>query len=63
MANVKNGVLRKINNKTEYNLLANEFARRTFDESGSYYVKAYDVFAKESLNDGIGNNGLYNENQ
>ena len=63
LANVKNGVLRKINNKTEYNLLANEFARRTFDESGSYYVKAYDVFAKESLNDGIGNNGLYNENQ
>ena len=63
LANVKNGVLRKINNKTEYNLLANEFARRTFDESGSYYVKAYDVFAKESLNDGVGNNGLYNENQ
>ena len=63
LANVKNGVLRKINDRTEYNLLAEEFARRTFDESGSYYIKAYDVFAKDSLNDGVGNNGLYKENQ
>ena len=63
LANVKLGVLRKINNKTEYNLLANEFARRTFDESGNYYIKSYDVFCKESLNDGKGNNGIYKKNQ
>jgi len=63
LANVKNGVLRKINNKTEYNILAQEFARRTFDESGNYYIKAFDVFAKDSLNNGKGNNGIYKSNQ
>ena len=63
LANVKNGILRRINNKTEYNILAQEFARRTFDESGNYYVKSFDVFCKESLNNGKGNNGIYKENQ
>ena len=63
LANVKNGVLRKINNKTEYNILAQEFARRTFDESGNYYVKAFDAFCKESLNNGKGNGGVFNDNQ
>ena len=63
LANVQNGVLRRINDKTDYNLLADEFARRTFDESGNYYIKAFETYVKESLNDGKGNNGIYNENQ
>ena len=63
LANVRNGVLRKINKNTEYNLLANEFARRTYDESGNYYVKAFDAIVKESLNDGKGNNGIFKSNQ
>ena len=63
LANVKDGVLRSINDKTQYNILAQELARRTFDESGNYYIKAYDVYCKESLNDGKGNNGIYKENQ
>ena len=33
LANVKDGVLRSINDRTQYNLLAQELARRTFDES------------------------------
>ena len=63
LANVKNGVLRRINNRTEYNILAQEFARRTFDESGNYYIKAFNAFVKESLNNGKGNNGIYNDKQ
>ena len=63
LANVKNGVLRKINNKTEYNILAQEFARRTFDESGNYYIKPFNAYCRESLNNGKGNNGIYNEDQ
>ena len=63
LANVKNGVLRKINNRTEYNLLAQEFARRTFDESGNYYIKPFNAFCRESLNDGKGNGGIFNANQ
>jgi hypothetical protein len=30
-------------------------ARRTFDESGHYYVKPFDVSIVESLDDGLGN--------
>ena len=63
LANVKDGVLRKLNKNTEYNLLADEFARRTFDESGNYYIKSFTTFCRESLNDGKGNNGIYLKNQ
>ena len=63
LASVRDGILRKINTYTNYNLLADELARRTFDESGNYYIKAFDVFCKESLNDGKGNGGIYNRNQ
>ena len=49
--------------KTDYNLLADEFARRTFDESGNYYVKQFGVQVRESLNDRQGNNGVYFKNQ
>ena len=63
LAKVENGVLTKLNNNTEYNLLANELARRTFDESGDYYIKSFNVFVRESLNDNEGNDGIYKENQ
>lgn len=33
--------------------------RRTYDESGDYYVTPFKVVAKESLNDRVGNNGIY----
>ena len=63
LARVENGILIKINNNTDYNLLSNELARRTFDESGDYYIKAFNVFVRESLNDNEGNDGIYNQNQ
>jgi len=44
---------------TQYNILANEFARRTSDESGDYYIRPFDVIAKETLNDNLGNNGVF----
>ena len=37
--------------------------QRTFDESGHYYVKEFVTTVKESLNDGFGNRGIYNQNQ
>ena len=45
--------------KTDYNLLDDEFARRTFDESGNYYIKQFGVQVRESLNNRQGNNGVY----
>ena len=38
-------------------------ARRTYAESGDYYVKAFDLSVHESLNDGIGNRGVYKSGQ
>ena len=46
-----------------YNNVANTLARRTFDESGHYYVKPFDVSVVESLNNQVGNNGIFNAGQ
>ena len=43
--------------------LTDTLARRTFDESGNYDVKPFDVTLLESLNDNIGNRGIFNAGQ
>ena len=60
---IENGVLIKFNNDSNYNLIRDELARRTYDESGDYYVVPFKVQAKESLNDRVGNNGVFYSNQ
>ena len=60
---VENGVVKEIVTKTEYNIFADELARRTYDESGDYYIKPFSVSARESLNDRIGNRGIYLDTQ
>ena len=60
---VRNGQVASVNDKPQYNDLSNEFARRTFDESGNYYVKPFSIFAKNTLNDFEGNNGAFTSDQ
>ena len=60
---VENGVLQTFVNKTDYNIFKDELARRTYDESGDYYVKQFALDVRESLNDRIGNNGVYLDTQ
>ena len=61
LARVRTGVISYSSDKyTQYNILADEFARRTYDESGDYYVTPFDVVLKESLNDKLGNGGVFN---
>ena len=43
--------------------MAEEFARRTYDESGNYYVKPYSITPRNTLNDYEGNNGLFSADQ
>ena len=43
------GVQKKIIDRTVYNVIGEEFARRTFDESGNYYVEKFDIEAKDEL--------------
>jgi len=60
---IRNGQLIYVRQETDYNELANEFARRTFDESGNYYTKPFTLTAKNTLNDYEGNNGIFNADQ
>ena len=48
---IEEGFTKKIVDTTIYSEIGKEFARRTFDESGNYYVEKFDLEAKECLND------------
>jgi hypothetical protein len=45
--------------RTEYTQLDRKFAERTFEESGNYTVKPFQLDLREYLNDGAGNRGKY----
>ena len=63
LAEVQDGNLRSLTQNTQYNFIGDEFARRTFDESGNYYVKNFLTSVRENLNNGQGNRGIYNPGQ
>ena len=63
ISRVVDGELQEFKYETQYNLINDTLAKRTYDESGDYYVKPFEVFAKESLNDSIGNKGIYTSEQ
>ena len=63
IARVQGGELQTFVKDTQYNLLNDRLAKRTYDESGDYYVKPFELFVKESLNDSIGNKGIYSSEQ
>ena len=58
---IQNGELETFVENTDYNYIKSEFARRTYDESGDYYIKSFDVSVKNTLNNYLGNDGIYNE--
>ena len=62
IARIENGIIRNVPNNPTYNIIEDKFAKRTFEESGDYYVNRFDLSCVESLNDGIGNNGIFYEN-
>ena len=61
LASVENGILKSKKATTDYSIIADELARRTYEESGDYYVKSFDVAVVNSLNDNTGNGGIYQE--
>jgi hypothetical protein len=61
---IKDGVVTEIFDRSQYNILGDELAKRTLDESGDYYVRGLSVRLRENL-DVNDNGGLYangNEN-
>jgi hypothetical protein len=63
LATITDGVLRSQKTTTEYSLLSDELARRTYNESGDYFIKPFDISIKESLNNNLGNRGIFNFGQ
>jgi CBS domain-containing protein len=57
---IQNGEIETFVENTEYNYIKAEFARRTYDESGDYYIKPFDISVKNTLNNYLGNDGIYN---
>lgn len=60
---VENGVIQKFVKDTQYSIIEDELAKRSYDQSGDYYVRPFSVSLKESLNNNTGNNGIYSINQ
>lgn len=56
---VENGKIKIIEQKSQYNIIKDYMAERTYDESGDYTVEPFNVSANNSLNDRLGNNGLF----
>jgi hypothetical protein len=64
LATIRDGILQTVRwPGSSYNLLADELARRTYNESGDYIVTPFDVSVKDSLNDNKGNRGIFNVGQ
>jgi hypothetical protein len=49
---IRSGVINKLVTRTEYSVIRDEFARRTYDESGDYVVNGLKIRLREHLNDG-----------
>jgi len=58
LSRVEAGVITKQTSVTAYNTLERTLARRTFDESGDYVVKPFNIEVREHFNDTL-NNGVY----
>ena len=56
---IEEGQIKKIQNKSQYSIIKDYFAKRTFEESGDYSVGRYHVGIRESLNDRQSNGGVY----
>ena len=63
LVKIDEGKIRKIQNASQYNLIKDYFAKRTFDESGNYAVENFIVETEDSLNDEIGNGGIFKEDE
>ncbi len=60
---VENGSVKKVQNKSEYSIIKDYFAKRTFEESGDYTIGNFTVDVKETLNNRKSNGGIYYSDQ
>ncbi len=54
LMNLKNGIVQSEARNTDYSVLGDTLARRTFDESGDYTVRPFTFEVKESIDNSVG---------
>ena len=59
LVRLDNGQLKKNEQKADYSLIKDYFAKRTYEESGNYSIDNFKVEVAECLNDGVSNEGVY----
>jgi hypothetical protein len=60
---VRDGIPQFFNANSQYSLIRDELARRTYDESGDYFVRPFSLFVRDSLNDRVLSEGIYFKEQ
>ena len=60
---VDEGKIKKVLSKSDYNLIRDYIAKRTYEESGNYSIEPYEVSVDNSLNNRLGNDGLFFSNE
>ena len=63
LVRLDNGQLKKNEQRPDYSLIKDYFAKRTFEESGNYSVGNFKINVAECLDDGISNEGVYKEGE
>lgn len=56
---VQNGNIKKVDTKSQYSIIRDYLAQRTYDESGDYVVTPFQFSLNNSLNNRLGNDGLF----
>jgi len=60
---IQDGAIKKIQTKSSYSIIRDYIAQRTFDESGDYSVIPFQFSLNNSLNNRLGNDGLFFANE
>ena len=63
LVRVDEGVIKRLQNKSDYNIIKDYFAKRTYEESGNYAVEPFIVDAVDTLNNETGNGGLFRDDR
>lgn len=56
---VRDGKIQKIDIKSNYSTIRDYLAQRTYDESGDYSVTPFQISLNNSVNDRLGNDGIF----
>jgi len=60
---ITDGVVRKIKDTSDYSLIKDYIAKRTYEQSGNFALSPFSVFVEDSLNNLTDQKGIFKQNQ